>query len=79
MSKQIKQVPTESMRKYIKNYIQEKGFCPFSTPINEEKYCHFLNWDYCPYDKMEKTPTKVLSIPQRVFYRCLLYEEKKWK
>lgn len=70
--KKPKQVPTESMRNYIKVYIQDRGFCPFSMPMNGEHYCHFLNWDYCPYDRMEKSKTRVNDIPQRVFYRCLL-------
>jgi hypothetical protein len=68
----MKQIPTESMKRYIKIWIQERGFCPFAMPGNGESYCHFLNWDYCPYDRMEKQPTEIFEIPQRKFYRCLL-------
>ncbi|MEM2919006.1 MAG: hypothetical protein QXY62_05875 [Candidatus Altiarchaeota archaeon] len=67
----MKQVATESIRKYIKVWVQEKGYCPFSILLNEENYCHFLNPKYCPFDFMEKIETEIFSIPQRKFHRCL--------
>lgn len=67
-----RQIPTDTMRKFIKDYIDKNGKCGFVMDGNGEKYCHFLHWGYCPYDLMEKSETRVLEIPQRVFYRCLL-------
>lgn len=71
----MRQIATESMRNYTRIWIQENGNCPWATELNGEDFCHFMNWDCCPYDMMEKIETKIASIPQREFYRCLFKKE----
>jgi hypothetical protein len=68
----VRQIPTDSMKRYIRLWVQERGFCPFAMPANGESYCHFLHPGYCPYGMMEKEETRIFDIPHREFYRCLL-------